>query len=232
MTFLVLTIMQLTMVQHARIMTDYAAYCATRAGIVFNADNDAMTQAATLALVPTMGRADTLGAFTTTSLKVFTVEKVQRAVFTLPIVRVTTLSPRKGDFTAALTKHLNGKEIDFDDIRPAAQAPNELSIEVKYLYRMPIPFANKMLQMILFASRPNHYVLNQFGGVDMTRPNAFGIDGNLIAKAAFAGAGDPDAAGIIAASIVGGPPGGFYFPMKATYTMRMQSNAFLSNAGN
>ena len=38
MTFLVIGIIQLVMIQHARVMTEYAAYQAVRAGIVHNAD--------------------------------------------------------------------------------------------------------------------------------------------------------------------------------------------------
>lgn len=232
MVFLILTLMQLTMVQHARIMTDYAAYCAARAGIVFNADNDAMTQAATVALMPTMGRTDTLTAFGTTAIRVMTVEKAKRLVFNLPIVRVTTLSPRKSDFSANLSKHVGGAEIDFDDVRAASVRPNQLQLEVKYLYRMPIPFANQILQSIYFASRPGTYLLSTWGGVDMTRPEVFGQSAQNLATAAYVGSGEQDAAGIVAARLAGGRIGGYFMPLRATYTMRMQSNAYQKNAGN
>jgi hypothetical protein len=60
MVFLTLGIIQLTMVQHARLMTEYAAYQAARAGIVWNGNNERMHDAAILALTPTLGRTDSL----------------------------------------------------------------------------------------------------------------------------------------------------------------------------
>lgn len=53
MTFLILGIIQLTMMQHAKIMTEYAAYNAARAGIVWNADKIIMENAAIISLMPT-----------------------------------------------------------------------------------------------------------------------------------------------------------------------------------
>ena len=53
MTFLILGVIQLVMVQHAKIMTEYAAFTAARAGIVWNADPGIMQSAAIIALMPT-----------------------------------------------------------------------------------------------------------------------------------------------------------------------------------
>ncbi|MBW2736085.1 MAG: pilus assembly protein [Deltaproteobacteria bacterium] len=53
MTFVILGILQLVMVQHARIMTEYAAFNSARAGIVWNADKRVMENAAIIALLPT-----------------------------------------------------------------------------------------------------------------------------------------------------------------------------------
>jgi hypothetical protein len=60
MVFMSLGIIQLTMIQHAKLMTEYAAYQAARAGIVWNGNNERMHDAAIMALLPTMGRTDTL----------------------------------------------------------------------------------------------------------------------------------------------------------------------------
>ena len=235
MVFLVLTIMQLTMVQHARIMTAYAAYCAARAGIVFNGDKAAMEQAATLALLPTIGRTDKLDTLTTTALKTFTLEKAKRAVFGLPIARVRTLSPTSGVF-GTLGKHLGGKEIDFDDVRSSAAQANILQVQVEYFYRMPIPFANQILQNIFFAQRLN--MLQYWGGVNMVAPELsvggmpVGVNAQVVTRFRYPSSGDPDAWKLIAAAMVGpGAGGGYYFPLKATYSMRMQSNLYLKNVG-
>jgi len=53
MIFLILGMIQLVMVQHARIMTEYAAYNAARAVIVWNADHIIMENAAIISLLPT-----------------------------------------------------------------------------------------------------------------------------------------------------------------------------------
>lgn len=61
MIFLCLGIIQLTMIEHAKIMTEYAAYSAARAGIVWNGNNERMHDAAIFALLPTIGRTDDIG---------------------------------------------------------------------------------------------------------------------------------------------------------------------------
>src|SRR6478609_3734281 len=58
MVFLCLGLIQLTMIEHARIMTDYAAFNAARAGIVWNGNNERMHDAAIFSLLPTMARTD------------------------------------------------------------------------------------------------------------------------------------------------------------------------------
>jgi len=60
MVFMCLGIIQLTMMQHAKMMTEYAAYSAARTGIVWNGSNERMKDAAIIALLPTMGRTDNL----------------------------------------------------------------------------------------------------------------------------------------------------------------------------
>jgi hypothetical protein len=225
--FLVLTILQLTMVQHARIMTEYAAFCAARAGIVYNADGRAMRRAAELALLPTMTRTDTFTEVGKAVVKL-EVEKVERTVRRVPFVQGRTLSPLPGDLTPALTKHLGSEEVDFDDLRAAASKANLLQIELQYNYEMRIPFANRILQAMHFASRANQ--LNRFGGYNMLKPTVelgtvdTGVDATTAGLAV--GAAREGAVGVNALA------GKHYFPLKATYTMRMQSNVFPKNIQN
>src|SRR5712692_6095652 len=65
MVFLLLLTIQLTQLQQARIMCEYAAFAAARTGIVQNGNNGAsngfdgpMHAAAVLAVLPTFGRTD------------------------------------------------------------------------------------------------------------------------------------------------------------------------------
>lgn len=55
MVFLILGVIQLAMIQHAKIMSEYAAFNAARAGIVWNADPFIMESAATISLLPVQG---------------------------------------------------------------------------------------------------------------------------------------------------------------------------------
>ncbi|AKJ02683.1 TadE-like protein [Archangium gephyra] len=58
MVFLGLGLLQLTLMQQAKLMTEYAAYCAARSGIVWNGNTERMRDAALVALLPTLGRTD------------------------------------------------------------------------------------------------------------------------------------------------------------------------------
>src|SRR5207248_11354223 len=56
--FLLLPTIQLTQLQQARIMAEYAAFSAARSGIVLNGDPTKMQEAAIIAVLPTFGRTD------------------------------------------------------------------------------------------------------------------------------------------------------------------------------
>jgi hypothetical protein len=58
MVFLTLGIVQLSVIAQARLMTEYAAFQAARAGIVWGGNLERMHDAAVFALLPTMGRTD------------------------------------------------------------------------------------------------------------------------------------------------------------------------------
>ena len=140
------------------------------------------------------------------------------------------LSPTKGDFNA-FGQHLNGQEIDFDDVRPGAADATLLSLQVRYLYEMKVPFANKLIQTIWMASHAG--VLRLWEGSDWTSPrlgsqtgpDAVGISRGLAMGRTVAD-GTPEGirlAGLVAASAVNR----YYLPVEAWYTMRMQSNPYL-----
>lgn len=58
MIFVILGALQLMMMMHARVMTEYAAFNAARAGIVHNADANIMRNAASIAALPLYHRTD------------------------------------------------------------------------------------------------------------------------------------------------------------------------------
>jgi hypothetical protein len=241
MTFLTLGIIQLTLVQQARIMTEYAAFCAARAGVVFNGDPDAMKQAALVALAPTIGRSESLAALQNTLTVGIGVEKTQRANAAVPIVQIETLRPLKSDIQTWGTP-TKSNELDFDDIRPGAAAVNILQIRVHYYFNMKVPFINEMLQSIFFAQKAvadgsllaalnrnwksNMLYSNQTSAIAQAQ-NGFSRGGgvwnttdNMLVPAYNA---------LVAAAQE--TPGHYYFPLAATYSMRMQSNFYVANAG-
>jgi hypothetical protein len=200
MLVVILCAIQLAQLQQARLMVEYAAFNAARAGVVRNGNNGSdgtsgpMHDAAALSVLPSYGRTDGWSALTRTWADFQLREPLLRAV-QLPLVQVLVLGPRRADFQR-FGQHLAGREIDFDDVRPEAADANLLSIRVRYLYELRVPFANKLLQTIWLASRVGR-----------------GTDGS-------AGALN------LASLALAGKQGRYYLPVQAWYTMRMQSNAF------
>ncbi len=80
MVFFTLGIMQMTMMQQAKIMTDYAAYAAARSGVVNNADPDSMAAAANIAVLPTRARTNSLRTLATAYLMYVIGDKIGDAL--------------------------------------------------------------------------------------------------------------------------------------------------------
>jgi hypothetical protein len=236
MVFLLLLTIQLTQIQQARIMCEYAAFAAARTGIVMNGNNGGsngfdgpMHEAASMAVLPTFGRTDSWTEWLRTLAKFKAQDMVLRRLG-LSQVRVFVWNPIRSDF-AQLGQHLNGQEIDFDDVRPAAVEATLLSLQVRYLYEMRVPFANKLIQTIWMASKAG--VLSQWRGWDLTSPRFAtqkGPDAVFISRGIAAGRTVPDGTpeGIrLAGLVAAGDKGRYYLPVEAWYTMRMQSNPYL-----
>ncbi len=183
--FVLLLAVQLTQLQRARILADYAAFAAARAGIVMNGDPGRMHDAAALALLPSVGPTDDLADIARTLAR-FTAREALLPRLGLEPLRILVHNPVAADFRR-FGQHLGGLEIDFDDVRPAAADATLLSLEVRYLYELHVPFANRVIQEIWLAS---------------TRTPLPALAGAALA-------------------------GHFYLPLRAFYTMRMQSNPFL-----
>ena len=228
--FLLLLTIQLSQLQRARILADYAAFAAARTGIVFNGDPDKMKDAATLAILPSYGRTDDIDDIAK-SLALFKVTEAALTPFGLEKLRIYVRNPVKADFRT-FGAHLDGQEIDFDDVRPGAAEATLLSLQVRYLYELRVPFANRMIQTIWMAAHAG--LLSRWRGSDWTGPRfgtATGPDAVTVSKLAAAGTtvqdGTPEGiklTGLLAAA----EAGHFYLPVEAFYTMRMQSNPYLN----
>ena len=154
---LILCTIQITQLQQARVLVEYAAFNAARAGIVQNGNRGRggtagpMHDAAALSLLPAYGRTDGIGALAQ-AWAAFRIRETALRALGLPVVQVTVLNPRRGDFHR-LGQHLGGQEIDFDDVRPQAVDANLLSIEVRYLAELRVPFANKLIHSLWLTNR-------------------------------------------------------------------------------
>jgi len=197
---LILCTIQIAQLQQARVLVEYAAFNAARAGVVQNGNageggaTGPMHDAAALSLLPAAGRTDDLGWLGRT-WAAFRARAAASRALGLPIVAVSILNPRRADFHR-LGQHLGGSEIDFDDVRPQAVDANLLSIRVRYLAELRVPFANKLIHSLWLARRA------------VRRPD----DGGGVEVAALA---------------VAAKRGRYLVPLEAFYTMRMQSNPFL-----
>ena len=237
MIFLILCAIQLTQLQQARIMVEYAAFNAARAGIVHNLDNGKsngvsdgpMRNAAVFSILPTFGQTNSVAAIAKAKLQYEGQDAVLRALG-LPQVRVAVLNPHVADFTK-WGGHLNGQEIDFDDMRPQAASATLLSVQVRYLYQLQVPFANKMVQSIWLASQVG--LLRLWQGWDLTSPriggqagqDAVSLTGNVALGRGFLADGMPGGLNVSAMALLA-KRNRFFLPVNAWYTMRMQSNPY------
>ena len=143
---LILCTIQITQLQRARVLAEYAAFNAARAGVVQNGNPAPMHDAAALSLLSSEGRTDSLSALGRTWAD-FRVRDAVLSGLRLPLVEVVVLNPRRSDFQR-FGQHLAGQETDFDDVRPDAIDGSLLSIQVRYLYELRIPLANKLLHSL------------------------------------------------------------------------------------
>ncbi len=276
MTFLILGVIQLAMMQHARIMTEYAAFNAARAGIVWNADNIIMENAAIISLLPTyeglfdqadLGNPEQMlkriaqrallyqvnnqlpkavdllkngtskilagipgkvgekvmqgkdkildAAALVADTELQSMIKSSLGSSDLRFVQVNILNPHTAMFGA------NGREIDFDDFSKLInRTATRLSIEVQYLYMLRIPFANWIIHQAWLAGSAGKQLYGAIWNAQENMAGETGFRENSFTTSNFFA--DPllsDLAGIAQS-------GTYMVPLRATYTMRMQSNPY------
>jgi hypothetical protein len=147
-----LAVVQLALVQQARVMTEYAAFCAARAGIVWNGSGERMRDAAILTLLPTLGRTRDAQELSLARER-FDAEEAARAV------RLVTV---KVEPSAAREK-AGWQELSFDEHRPqwtdsragpSVGPPGEtlLAVRLRYLYELRVPFADQLIYSAFLGS--------------------------------------------------------------------------------
>ncbi|MFL5347534.1 MAG: TadE/TadG family type IV pilus assembly protein [Hyalangium sp.] len=209
--FLLLGVLQLGLMHQARLMTKYAAYKAVRAGAINNAKKSVMENEALAVMLPLVSEGRRGGEYiqTINSASDFTtkwntpgVQGNRMPDTGLQYVEVVTCGP-----TTAEAGGGSSGEMDFDDPQVAAsddwQGNNrtKLRIQVTFNYRMPIPFAN----WVIFKAAMNREIPML---MRMGKPTKnWGFDNKYEAAASS---------------------GAYVLPIRAAYTMRMQSNIYLS----
>lgn len=223
--FLILGTLQLFMMMHARVLTQYAAYRATRAGSVNHGNCERMTHAAILSLMPAIesfagsaaGADDGLAdAFARHGLGnqynyVQLISDGGNALnYNGTIVWLARrLGPRQPNWD-------NGQDTSFD--QPSGQ-PTRLETRLVFWYPMRIPFANWVMSKIFLAS----FGLDTYAAVNPLMPvQTAGTTGEDWAMTS--GGYSPDA--LIGAEMLRrNQAKEFVFPIQATYTMRMMTPA-------
>jgi hypothetical protein len=253
MVFVILGVLQLTMISHARIMTEYAAYNAARAGIVWNADPWVMENAALISLLPTyeglgdeMGLTDPMRVMSAIAQRALLYQVNRRltgfaSMFAGPVsaairrafggdgpsvVEVTVLNPTRSDFG-------RDQELDFDDIgtderAQALREANRLTIEVRYLYVMRVPFANWVIHHAWLSNRAGIALHGAIWNPQADSPGETGFSSDDVeATWEDIGRGLRGDDRILRDLARAGREGAYIVPLYATYTMRMQSNPFV-----
>lgn len=247
MIFMVLGIVQLTLMQQARLMLEYAAFNAARAGSVWNMDPERMRKAAVLTLLPTMPTTP-VDALMSTPLAVDSWDKLA-ARYALVLggntiggalgrrpIEVEILNPTKTDFG-------NAQEIVFDDVGGGSfeeRKKTQLTLRVTYMYELRLPVINWMMFESWLVGRSgiaprtlSPLAPGMFGGAGVTDPSKnvrFASQAAIAAakmKCTWSGIDRKMLAQMVSMATVAHR---YYVPLVTTYTIRMQSNPFVDNA--
>lgn len=218
--FLMLGLLQYGLMQQARVMAKYAAYRAVRSGAMFNANVQRMRKAGMAAVLPVI--ADNMSNAPKGAEYYKKIAGASDYVMKwwmhpvnmmwdaggLRYVDVTICGPLKGDVNDIAVDN----EVDFDDFEnatgsdPAAFARTKLRIQLTFNYRMPIPFANWIIEKFWMGQAIGPYL--HLGKQDFARQmKHLGLWQYNLAAAS----------------------GVYVIPIRTSYTMRMQSNIFTDN---
>lgn len=149
-----LGLVQLAVLQQARLLTEYAAYQAARAGIVWSGDPRKMQDAAIFALAPTAcptriaGASALCGAgggdrWSHQAAGVAALRALSALdTATFPGVHVHVLNPHWPTHREAFDVGTDREELDFDRRDDIAREANVLTIQVQHWFELKIPFAD------------------------------------------------------------------------------------------
>ena len=248
MIVIVLAVLQLTQIEQARTMTEFAAFSAARAGIVWNGSNARMRDAALVALLPAFGRTDSAEALMRTWQRQRSADVEFAALpwgTSAPatingsplrgLVRVDTIAPEGSDELGRIWNLRGGydwKELDFDSAYTYPEAPG-LEHHFETFDHPTIDAEQEVYRRAnVLSIRVRHWyelripVANWFVFVCW-----YGLAKPTENQRGFPTADRSEMALLWALSKGRASPGResrgrFFIPLSATYTMRMQSNFY------
>ncbi len=237
--FLVLGILQLSMIQQARLLTQYAAYRAVRAGALLGAGAPdettwckQMNKAAVEGLLPSIGRTDTAKNLAETwllgnhrgEIPVANIASPAAAGLGIHIVRIKYLVLAQNG-----TAQAPYQTADFDD----PDHPLTLTIDLAYNFKLQIPFADYMIHEMWTGQNYLGTATDQLVPASKSTKNL----GEMVdAQHAFNNAKsfdkdtaiDGDASKLRTlgwgSARTEGNNGDFFIPLRASYSMRMMAN--------
>ena len=216
--FMVLGILQLSLMQQARLLTQYAAYRAARAGSLGQvgttpggASCQQMTDAAVEGILPSYGRTDSASAISTTWTTNNSKHGYPKENKTNVTTGVTEL--QKIVNVSYVLSYINGapsnlyEPTDFDDPGHGLR----LQVQVLYNYEMRIPFANWMLHEMWTGGNYFNDKIDMLSPSKNTAPDLNG---------------PPNQTRIDHTTDLSGSSTGwrFFLPIPASSSMRMMSN--------
>lgn len=246
--FIMLGILQMNLIFQARAMLKYAAYRAARAGAMQNACNDDMVKASIAALVPVIPltgkllKASDPVSYGTALLQVrWNRYPPTHSASFMPIVEVRICGPLRGWLQGSETNRIaNNNEVDFDD--PKNLAPTSISsggssngatlrgfertklrIQVKFNYRMFIPFANYVIYQAWMGIRESQVMRmnDRAGFMGVSSPTNAQLKGSYDVGTRAAVENSFRLRGEYLAH-------NYFLPIYANYAFRMQSNFFMT----
>jgi len=152
--FLLLGLIQLGLLHQARIMAEYAAYRAARAGALYNMDKDKMEAVAVGALLPilswdksgaeVLSRTDSASRWAQKYIKPrFKLNRMLDVPW-LKYAEITICEPLKKDVQGLTYSADDGEYVPFDnpEVAGGSGKKTKLRIELLFNYRLIIPFAD------------------------------------------------------------------------------------------
>ncbi len=182
--FAILGVLQMGLVQQARMLTDYAAFRGARVCSAERCDCDQVKRAELAALIPTLGRADDRRGWLATW-------EGMAGPGNSPLLAVPKTNSR-GTFPILVTYWaVENKHTPFDEPLDPGQAVEQVHLEMAYFYEMKVPFVNWLLAAYFLAEAGTRAYFDQQENIihptgHGNNPGALTAQGISIGSAALA----------------------------------------------